>query len=992
MKQSLIGPDAASDTAIKNPATDSIISKDRRSDNTDITPDTTYYDPTYKEPKRDPKIDKTYRDRDIEEGRPTKYVPPRDSGTESRLSMSTARRSPGPYYFNGYMPEEVMHRYLDKAITMQGYSNEYVEPPGTSFGPTDLQREQDWEMIKDIRPKFIGRIAYFWGLIGQGEVDAIIDRLTEDIRKIQDFDSDIICQAFITESVDDYSKDIQIPAHYYDLFHRKGYPIQGPFPRTFDYKKMLFAEEFRIDPVNFDKEPGAFNKPETSEPDIDNSPAKGDTPDIANTETMMWYYFLATMYIDCGIEALHMGTNQFWRDRQWGMKHTNYLLGLIRNYAKTHARNGVVLIDGHNPYENTWYYTPGITSKLGKHWSLAPFLDRHLLYDFSSLGVYYTRTIPPPDPELLKIDPNYKVPGCDDPNNMPARIIYGSGLLNSSPGGINPQGWLCTHNPVLMELDHGSGCELDFGCEHNSSFGVLGDGLDLYNCDNISWFMYQGDSKTIWKNPIDAPFDFKKRNRILAYTYYISKCLDPFAHFQFPGRRTGTNLKSDFIPKIGRTIYLYRANTYKPGLGGFNQQETIKKIWNGGIDTYFNWTFHNFTNESVAPYKIAPNLLKVKSGLVMVGSEKMYFIGADGFIYGYIRHSNGYNQGCWVSWCLNTELALPPGARARRRFSFVDKGATNIAASPDGSKIVYIGEDDRIHGFNVYSGFSYNHFTLPNDPDILPLGDLVFAENDLIFYIGLNRSRGLKAEIHGLQTSRPFLWETISPTYAAVGTGARDQQLDRQAQPAGSLTYSKANSRLYYRGVDGYFYYFKILSKFDYRFHNPVSANNQLIRQKLAILGNFALHKNRVYFIARYLPTGYNDNWVHCLYEADAGSDNWNTLSPSYSGDISRQSASLPQGNISVSPDGNTIAYFGDGFVCLCINKGDDLNYKFIRPTYNAFLSDGPNNNPVVGTGNSLQFRSNTHLIYINENDAKVHELIYETAYGINTVLSNYPY
>ena len=95
----------------------------------------------------------------------------------------------------------------------------------------------------------------------------------------------------------------------------------------------------------------------------------------------------------------------------------------------------------------------------------------------------------------------------------------------------------------------------------------------------------------------------------------------------------------------------------------------------------------------------------------------------------------------------------------------------------------------------------------------------------------------------------------------------------------------------------------------------------------------------------------------------------------------------------------NTIAYFGGSFVCLCINKGDNFNYKFVFPNFNALLTrkppiiiDSPNNNPEVYAGNSLQFMSNSDLIYINENDAKVHELIYETAYGINAVLTNYPY
>ena len=162
-----------------------------------------------------------------------------------------------------------------------------------------------------------------------------------------------------------------------------------------------------------------------------------------------------------------------------------------------------------------------------------------------------------------------------------------------------------------------------------------------------------------------------------------------------------------------------------------------------------------------------------------------------------------------------------------------------------------------------------------------------------------------------------------------------------------------------------------------------------LLSNNIRIVGNLAISGNRIYFVANYIPN--SSKWIYCL--VDDGSS-WNTVSPSYSADydgsapIGSQTQSLPDGNIAVSPDGNTIAYFGNvigpatGFVFYYTNI-DNINY-----TYHSMLVSG------LSTGNnSLQFTSNTDLYSISLYDANVHHYKFQEAFCENNILipGNYP-
>lgn len=59
------------------------------------------------------------------------------------------------YDFNGTISEEILHNYLDRAITMQGQTD--VEPPSVI---SDAERASNIQMINDIEAKFVSRIGY----------------------------------------------------------------------------------------------------------------------------------------------------------------------------------------------------------------------------------------------------------------------------------------------------------------------------------------------------------------------------------------------------------------------------------------------------------------------------------------------------------------------------------------------------------------------------------------------------------------------------------------------------------------------------------------------------------------------------------------------------------------------------------------------------------------------------------------------------------------
>jgi hypothetical protein len=810
--------------------------------------------------------------------------------TDKSIRRTTAEPD---YYFRNVISEEVLHNYLDRAITMQHFCSNILDPPDIIKG---------LEAIKYVKPKFIGRIVGFWGGSGKDEIDYAIFRLKSDIPIIHSYDPDIICQGAIFEHVDGSESNVEIPSYVLSAFGLSSSYLGGT-RTTFDRTKMLYDD--------------------TSLPYDGDLKTWSETPDITKIETKLWFYYLATTYIAHGCEAIHFGDMPVMAMVDEGKRHCWDLLTKVRAFATRYNR-GVVLCDAHAFIFGAetiygFYHDPERSKILRK-----PDWERQLVFDFHSLGIVWSKPF---------------TPLCTD-TYQPFIIRPGSGILNQSSGGINPQGWYCMHNPVLIEYDNG-GSDSVVGCR-----AIVG-----YGWDNITWFYQQ----------------FLNREKILQYSHYRIKCLDAYAHFQPPVRR--------YIKPPDPSKYVYNAP--------LSDQTVIKKLWEGVYSTPPEWVFNEFTDNNVAKYDIPP-----ASSLVFSGSNRIFFIANDGYIHGYIKTGGNYNGGTWLtvspSYAANSTFAA---TQPSQRIDAQVKAKSDLVMSHDGSKMFYIGTDGYIHGFIILDDWSYSYFTFMKDEmraqSILAVGSLICPSNNLMYYIASYGTAIDTNRVHGFYFDG-LRWNTTSPSYASGPIGS-------QSKAGGSLTYDSAVSpnRIYYRTESGYLSYYNVIDAYRYEYHDCM-VNSNLRTQNLRIVGNLSLYNNgsgaRIYIVGEYID---GSRYIHCLVDNGHG---WNTVSPSYSADIYggtpiRNQAQAVKGLVAVSPDGSTIVYFGretDGGISKIVGRYfeniDNINfaYKTLPTIYNSIP-------------NSLQFTDNTNFYCILP--YKVHHYNKAENYCNNPLIKapNYP-
>jgi hypothetical protein len=221
---------------------------------------------------------------------------------------------------------------------------------------------------------------------------------------------------------------------------------------------------------------------------------------------------------------------------------------------------------------------------------------------------------------------------------------------------------------------------------------------------------------------------------------------------------------------------------------------------------------------------------------------------------------------------------------------------------------------------------------------------------------------------------------------------------------ADALTYDKnvTPNRLYFRGIDGGLYYYRANSIINYDFSLCQQANLRLVTQSLRIAGNLGIFSNgvdtKIYFVGTSLING--THYIHCLTNF-SNSLSWDTVSPSFSAAIyngqplGSQLQSNFLGEIAVSPDGNTIAFFAETFmvggmptkrVAFFHNiNGWNFSYNLIRQTYGShFFPSGDNN--------SLQFKSNNEMFFISpSNHQNVNKIVFKPNDCANVAVTNFP-
>jgi len=343
------------------------------------------------------------------------------------------------YKFDKKITRQVLENYLDRSMTIQSLL----------IGRGNF--DDNLRMINNTGAKFIGRAVCQWG----GEAEIIKNLANEKIltAKVHQIDPDIILQACIFEIVTEQVNQVEVPEW---AFRAMNMPVEK---RNFRYERMLYPD-------------GQFK----------NHWGKGSVPDVSQSETQLYFYFLAASYINNGIEAIHFGQVELMNKNDRNLDCYAKVLGLIRGYASKNARRGMIICDAHVP--------GGGFLRNGK-----------LLMDFHSFPMRIMEVPGEPEKAILKVG-------------------HTDALYTRSKGGLTYSGWKCEHLPYLVEFDN-------YGVSHNPGKEKAG-GIPfwIWGYDEISWFAHQNkEYRTSW----------------LKYAYQWIHKTDLNGHLEMPGGRQITS-------------------------------------------------------------------------------------------------------------------------------------------------------------------------------------------------------------------------------------------------------------------------------------------------------------------------------------------------------------------------------------------------------------------------------------------------------------------
>lgn len=260
-------------------------------------------------------------------------------------ALAVASTVPGKsegYHFDRTISRDVLEKYLDRAITMEGMLN----------GRGDL--DDNIRMLKSLGAKFIGRALCLWG--GEANLLSHLERAKQQLPKVHAADPDMVLQACIFEIVTTQVEQVPVPEW---AFLALGQPVEK---RNFRYAAMLYPN-------------GRFK---------DHWRAGQSVPDVSQPETKLWFYFLGASFIDVGCEAIHLGQTELMNGNDRDLAHYSQVLALIRSHATKHARRHMVLLDSHVP-------SGGLLR------------DGHLLMDFHSFPLRIMETPDKPQEAILKL-------------------------------------------------------------------------------------------------------------------------------------------------------------------------------------------------------------------------------------------------------------------------------------------------------------------------------------------------------------------------------------------------------------------------------------------------------------------------------------------------------------------------------------------------------------------------------------------------------------
>jgi len=212
----------------------------------------------------------------------------------------------------------VLENYLLRSVTL----TDLLPPPGFENDGAFSGKEDDLRLIRNIRPKFIGRAVYRWGREETLADPRFSEGAKQIVTKIHEIDPDVVLQACLFEIVTQRVERVPVPGWVFEAF---GLPVEQ---RNFQYEKMLATN-------------GKF---------VNHWDNLASVPDITQQETKLWFLYLSGFYLDVGCEAFHLGQIELIGMNDPVREHWIELIKRLREVAGQKARRGWVLLDAHTPH------------------------------------------------------------------------------------------------------------------------------------------------------------------------------------------------------------------------------------------------------------------------------------------------------------------------------------------------------------------------------------------------------------------------------------------------------------------------------------------------------------------------------------------------------------------------------------------------------------------------------------------------------------------
>jgi hypothetical protein len=347
------------------------------------------------------------------------------------------------FHFDSTISREVLENYLSRSITFVDLLSDDLSQSRNKFG---IDPHDNLRLILETKAKFVGRSIKMW--THESELPAVLKTAKPFAEALHEADPDIILEAGEFEIVTPEVSSITIPESVLQEF---GQPVTD---RKFSYQEMIYTN-------------GKYA----------NRWGRGKSvPDMSRVETRMWFYYLATCYIDIGAEAIHFGQIDLMDKND--PNHLNWLdmLGHVRAYAHQHARRHLVLCNAHE-YKGSYV------------------VNGNLLFDFNAKPLRIVEVNGQPYQGILKVG-------------------YADSIYTKSEGGMTPSGWACDHLPYLVEFDNFGSYVHNPGKPSTAPF--------IWGWDEITWFALLPESD---------------RNAWLRYAWDWLKNTDPNGHLEMPGSR-----------------------------------------------------------------------------------------------------------------------------------------------------------------------------------------------------------------------------------------------------------------------------------------------------------------------------------------------------------------------------------------------------------------------------------------------------------------------